>query len=220
MPRCTTPAGADVTMDTMTRPDRATFRLPTVALFVPVLLFFCIAPLATAGGAWALLFAVPALAVAWVIITRTSVTPDRLTAHGLLGSRRMSWTDLDRLEFKDSRWAIAVALDGRRLRLPMVRPRDLPRLTAVSGGGLHLGDDAPAEDQGSSAEATGPAADPAPTTQAAESSAESSDPDTDRTHPEPADRPPQADRPAATTRPGVDEDPDLDVIARPAQPRI
>jgi Bacterial PH domain len=137
------PAEPDVTMDTMPRSDRATFRLPAVALFVPALLFFCIAPLATAGGWWALLFVVPVAALAWVLITRTTATEDRMTAHGLLGSRRMSWTDLDQLEFTDSRWAIAVAQDGRRLRLPMVRPRDLPRLTAVAGGTLRLGEDAP-----------------------------------------------------------------------------
>ncbi len=143
-------------MDGMARTDRATFRLPAVALFVPVLLFFCIAPLATSGGWWASLFLVPVAALAWVLLTRTTVTPDRVTAHGLLGSRRMAWTDLDRLEFQDSRWAIAVAHDGRRLRLPMVRPRDLPRLAAVAGGSLRLGEDAPAPD-----EATGePAADP------------------------------------------------------------
>jgi len=134
-------------MDGMPRTDRATFRLPAVALFVPALLFFCIAPLATSGGWWALFFVVPLAALAWVLLTRTTVTPVRVSAHGLLGSRRMDWTDLDRLEFQDSRWAIAVALDGRRLRLPMVRPRDLPRLAAVSGGSLRLGEDAPAPDE-------------------------------------------------------------------------
>ena len=120
-------------------PDRATFRLPAAALLVPVLLAFCIAPLATAGGGWAVLFVVPVVALVWVIITRTTVTPTRVTAHGLFGSRGMAWTDLDGLEFQDSRWAVAVGLDGRRLRLPMVRPRDLPRLAAVSGGSLRLG---------------------------------------------------------------------------------
>ena len=69
-----------------------------------------------------------------------------MTAHGLLGAKRMTWSDMDGLEFRDSRWAIAVGTDGRRLRLPMVRPRDLPALTSVSGGSLLLGDDAPADE--------------------------------------------------------------------------
>ena len=34
-------------MDVMARPDRATFRLPAAALFLPVLLFLCATPLAT-----------------------------------------------------------------------------------------------------------------------------------------------------------------------------
>ena len=95
-------------------------------------------PLATAGGAWAVLFVVPVIALVWVIITRTTATPARVTAHGLLGSSGMAWADLDRLEFQDSRWAVAVGTGGKRLRLPMVRPRDLPRLVAVSGGSLNL----------------------------------------------------------------------------------
>ncbi len=129
-------------MDVMSRPDRAVFRLPAVALFLPILLFFCITPLATAGPWWGVLFAVPAGALVWVLIARTTATPTGVTAHGLLGSKKMAWSDMDGLEFRDSRWAIAVGTDGRRLRLPMVRPRDLPALTAVSGGSLLLGADA------------------------------------------------------------------------------
>jgi hypothetical protein len=128
-------------MDVMSRPDRAVFRLPVAALFVPVLILFCITPLATVAPWWGVLFAVPLGAVAWVIVTRTTANSERVTAHGLLGAKRMDWTDMDGLEFRDSRWAIAVGHDGRRLRLPMVRPRDLPRLTAVSGGSLVLGEE-------------------------------------------------------------------------------
>lgn len=129
-------------MDVMSRPDRAVFRLPAVALFLPILLFFCITPLATAGPWWGVLFAVPAAALVWVLIARTTANTKGVTAHGLLGAKKMAWSDMDGLEFRDSRWAIAVGTDSRRLRLPMVRPRDLPALTAVSGGSLLLGDDA------------------------------------------------------------------------------
>jgi hypothetical protein len=129
-------------MDGMARSDRATFRLPAVALFVPVLLFVCITPLATAGGAWWVLYIVPVLGFGWVLITHTTATADRMTTYGLLGTRKMSWEELDQLELPDARWAIAVGQDGRRLRLPMVRPRDVPRLVAVSGGSLRLGESA------------------------------------------------------------------------------
>ncbi len=78
----------------------------------------------------------PVVALVWVVITRTTATGTRLTTYGLLGRRRMDWTDLDQLEVRDSRWVVAVGNDGRRLRLPMVRPHDLRRLIAVSGGSL------------------------------------------------------------------------------------
>lgn len=156
-------------MDVMSRPDRAVFRLPAAALFLPILLLFCITPLATGAPWWGVLFAVPVGALVWVVITRTTATPVGVTAHGLLGSKRMAWTDMDGLEFRDSRWAIAVGTDGRRLRLPMVRPRDLPLLTSVSGGSLLLGDDAadadadaePAEGAGEPHERVGEADQPA-----------------------------------------------------------
>ena len=130
-------------MDVMSRPDRAVFRLPAASLFLPALLFFCITPLATAGPWFGVLFAVPVGALLWILVTRTSATATGVTVHRVLGAKRMAWPDLDRLEFTDSRWAIAVGTDGRRLRLPMVRPRDIPVLTSVAGGGLLLGADAP-----------------------------------------------------------------------------
>jgi hypothetical protein len=142
------PGGWDVTMDGMARSNRATFRLPAVALFVPVLLFVCITPLATVGGAWWVLYIVPVLAFVWVLITHTTATADRMTTYGLLGTRTMTWEELDQLELPDARWAIAVGQNGRRLRLPMVRPRDVPRLVAVSGGSLRLGDSASEDAEG------------------------------------------------------------------------
>jgi hypothetical protein len=86
----------------------------------------------------------------WVLITHTKATAERMTTYGLLGTRTMTWQELDQLELPDARWAIAVGQDGRRLRLPMVRPRDVPRLVAVSGGSLRLGD--PASDEAGAAE--------------------------------------------------------------------
>jgi hypothetical protein len=137
-------------MDSMSRTDRAVFRLPAAALFVPVIALFLTIPLATLGGAWGLLFVAPVIAVVWMVVTRTTATPERVTAYGLRGARRMAWADLDRLEVNSSRWVVAVGMDGRRLRLPMVRPSDLRRLVAASGGSLNLG--APDDGQPATAE--------------------------------------------------------------------
>ena len=73
-----------------------------------------------------------------VALARTIADRDQVRTRSLLGGHRMAWSDLDRLEFRASSWAIAVGHDGRRMRLPMVRPRDLPRLVAASGGHLDL----------------------------------------------------------------------------------
>jgi hypothetical protein len=90
----------------------------------------------------------------WVVITRTTATGTRLTTYGLLGRRRLNWTDLDRLEVRASRWVVAVGTDGRRLRLPMVRPHDLRQLIAVSGGSLKVGE--PESEQNADPDAAGP----------------------------------------------------------------
>ena len=168
-----------------------TFRLPATALFVPVMLLFLITPLATAGPWWGLFFAVPVGAMAWVLITRTTATSTGVTAHGLLGSRKMAWSQMDGLEFRGPRWAIAIGQDGKRLRLPMVRPRDLPRLAAVSGGSLNLEPPVAAEPPTAAGPAVAPTQDdgtatanPAPDGDVAEPT----DTDAGGTGPEQADR--------------------------------
>ncbi len=136
----------------MSRPERAVFRLPGVALIIPFLLFVCVTPLANAGAAfWLALYVFPAVGLAYILLTRTVADAEMIRTTGLLGSRRITWTELDGLEFHGPRWAIAVGTSGRRFRLPMVRPRDLPRLAEVSGGRLLLGRDAPAEPDSESA---------------------------------------------------------------------
>ncbi len=122
----------------MSRSDRAVFRLPIAALGIPVLAAFCVTPLATAGGGWIWIYVLPVLALLYVVVTRTIADRTGLRTGGPTGFHSMAWTEMDGMEFRGSRWAVAVGLDGRRLPLPMVRPRDLPRLATVSGGHLDL----------------------------------------------------------------------------------
>jgi hypothetical protein len=120
------------------------FRLPGVSLVIPFLLFICVTPLANAGYDWLLaLYALPVAGLIYILITRTVADDELIRTTGLLGPHRVAWSDLDGFEFRGPRWATAVAQDGRRFRLPMVRPRDLPRLAQVSGGRLLIGRDAP-----------------------------------------------------------------------------
>ncbi|RIJ77153.1 PH domain-containing protein [Nakamurella silvestris] len=130
--------------DHNTSTARAVFRLPWSALAIPLLVFMITTPLATALPILNLLFLLPLVALVYVLWTRTVVDAHHLTVYSLRGRRRLPWAELDGLEFRGPRWATAVTMSGDRFRLPMIRPRDLPRLAAVSGGRLLLGADSPA----------------------------------------------------------------------------
>jgi hypothetical protein len=126
----------------MTPVDRAVFRLPGSALFIPILLFVVVTPLA-AASIWTVgLYVIPLLALVYVFWTRTVADLHAITVYDQRGKRRIPWADLDGFEFHGPRWALALLLTGKKVRLPMVRPRDLPRLAEVSGGRLYLGDTA------------------------------------------------------------------------------
>lgn len=121
------------------RPKKAVFHLPWSAVWLPLVVFVCSTPLATVGPAWTSVYALTLFAVVLVVLTRTSADAERVKTWWLLRSNTMAWTDLDRLEFAGQRWAVAVSQSGRRLRLPSVRPRDVPRLISVTGSALTLG---------------------------------------------------------------------------------
>jgi hypothetical protein len=129
-----------------------------VSLLIPFLLFICVTPLANAGPKfWLGLYVLPVLGLAYVLVTRTSADGATIRTSGLFGGTRIPWSDLDRFEFSGPRWAVAVTSGGRRVRLPMVRPRDLPQLASVSGGRLFLG--VQASENAENAGATGPDSD-------------------------------------------------------------
>ena len=144
----THPRGADSAgwlqgrMRTVSQSEREVFRLPFSALLLPVLLFLTSAPLASASVWTVWLFAVPVLALVYIIWTKTVAQPALITVYDHTGRHRLEWEDVSGFEFSGPRWALAVLRNGERRRLPMVRPRDLPRLAEASGGRLRLSDEA------------------------------------------------------------------------------
>lgn len=80
------------------------------------------------------LLLIPAAISVWIIRLRTVADADGVTARGLLGSRRISWSQIDGLRFTKSSWARAHLTDGSEVRLPAVTFGTLPRLAEVSGG--------------------------------------------------------------------------------------
>jgi len=126
--------------------NRAVFRLPAVSFLLPFLGFVAVTPLANAGAhIFLMLYVLPLLGLIYIVITRTVADEHVIKSSGFLGFKKIRWSELDGFEFRGPRWATAVALDGRRMPMPMVRPRDLPRLAVVSGGRLLIGKDAPAQ---------------------------------------------------------------------------
>jgi hypothetical protein len=111
------------------RPTRA-------ALLAVLLLAVCVIPLATASW-WLLgLFAVPALALAWVQRAGVDIDPAGVTVRALLGRRRIDWSDVAGVRAGNRGDLWLVLTTGRRLRLPTARARHLPLIAAASGGRL------------------------------------------------------------------------------------
>lgn len=127
----------------MASPRREVFRLPGIALIFPALLWFCVVPLASLGNWWLLMYLVPVMGLAWILLTRTEADADGLRVGTLRGRQSLGWDTIEHLELDGPRWLVAVQINGRRTRLPMVLPRDLPRLSTASGGALdfHLPDE-------------------------------------------------------------------------------
>ena len=80
------------------------------------------------------LFVIPIVLSALIVRLRTTADDESVTARSLLGSRTVSWDDVEGLEFVKGYWARARLRDGGKLRLPAVTFSTLPQLAQVSGG--------------------------------------------------------------------------------------
>jgi hypothetical protein len=131
---------------------RATFRRPLTALIGVFGLTVCVTPVAFGAPGLQVLYLVPLGVALWLVRTRTVVDRDTMVAHRVVGSRRITWSELHGLRIDDRSRVWAVLHDGEEVGLPAVRARDLPLLAALSGGRLPdplaaSGDQAASEDQ-------------------------------------------------------------------------
>ena len=104
------------------------------ALLPAVVGFVLVIPLAGVT-LWALLLLVlPAAAVAWVLRVGVDLSDAGVTARSLVGSRTVGWPELSGIRVGDrgDLWLVTTA--GTQVRLPVVRTRDLPQLSALSDG--------------------------------------------------------------------------------------
>ncbi|MGC4932893.1 PH domain-containing protein [Gordonia sp. DT30] len=111
------------------------FKLSRLAYFAVPATFLVALFIAGANVAWfGWTFVVPVLLAVWIWRIKTVVTQNGLRAVGTFGTREVVWPEIDGLQF--SRWGPvrAVLADGGRVRLPAITFRDMPRLSAASGG--------------------------------------------------------------------------------------
>ncbi len=104
------------------------------ALLPVLFLCFCVLPLAAATPWLLLLLAVPATLAAWVVRVGVDVGDDGMTVRSLAGERTVGWPELAgiRVGPRGDLWLVTTA--DTEVRLPVLRARDLPRLSALSGG--------------------------------------------------------------------------------------
>jgi hypothetical protein len=116
----------------------ARLRTSRTALLPVALLTLCMLPLAAVSGWTLLLLLVPAVIAAWVVRVGVDIGDDGLTVRSLLGQRQVPWTRLAgiRVAPRGDLWLVTTA--RTEVRLPVMRARDLPRLSALSGGRLEV----------------------------------------------------------------------------------
>jgi len=77
---------------------------------------------------------IPILTSVAIVRLRTVADRDAVTARTLIGSRTVSWDDIEGLRFTKGKWARARLRSDEDMVLPAVTFATLPLLTAVSGG--------------------------------------------------------------------------------------
>ena len=109
-------------------------RMSRTALLPVVLLLLCAVPLASAASWTPVVLLVPVLVTAWVLRVGVDVDDDAITVRSLVGRRRVPWSELSgiRVGRRNDLWLVTTG--ATEVRLPVLRARDLPRLSSASGG--------------------------------------------------------------------------------------
>jgi PH (Pleckstrin Homology) domain-containing protein len=104
------------------------------ALLPVVLLLVCAVPL-TAASPWAVLvLLLPLAAAAWVLRVGVDVDDTGITVRSVVGRRTVAWSQLAGIRVGDRSRLWLVTTVGTEVALPVLRARDLPRLSELSDG--------------------------------------------------------------------------------------
>ena len=120
----------------MTDSPTATFRPPLTGLIAVFGLTVCVTPVAFGAPGLQALYLLPLGVLVWLIRTRTEAGPEQVVAQRVLGTRSVTWSELEGLRVDERSRVWAVLRGGEEVGLPAVRARDLPVLAKVSQGRL------------------------------------------------------------------------------------
>ncbi|WP_242455927.1 PH domain-containing protein [Mycolicibacterium sp. P1-18] len=110
-------------------------RISPMAHFAVAIFTLGLTAVVLANPTWfTVLLILPVVASLAIARYRTTADRDTVTARTLIGSRTVSWEDVDGLRFDRSAWASAHLKDGSDVRLPAVTFATLPELTAATDG--------------------------------------------------------------------------------------
>jgi len=104
------------------------------ALVPVVFLAICIVPLAAATPWLLVLLLLPVLVAAWVLRVGVDVGDEGMTVRSLAGERAVPWSEVAGIRVAERGDLWLVTTRGTEVKLPVLRARDLPRLSQLSGG--------------------------------------------------------------------------------------
>jgi hypothetical protein len=116
----------------------ARLRMSRTALLPVAFLALCVVPLATVTTWTLVLLLIPLAVAAWVLRVGVDIGDDGLTVRSLAGQRTVAWSELVGIRVGRAGDLWLVTTGGTEVRLPVMRPRDLPRLAALSGGRIDV----------------------------------------------------------------------------------
>jgi hypothetical protein len=112
----------------------ARLRMSRTALVPVLLLAICCIPLATVSAWTLLVLLVPLALAAWVLRVGVDLGDEGMTVRSLAGERALPWSEIAGIRVAPRGELWVVTTHGTEVRLPVLRARDLPRLSALSGG--------------------------------------------------------------------------------------
>jgi hypothetical protein len=112
----------------------ARVRMSRTALLPVVLLAICLLPLAALSPWLLVVLVLPVTLAAWVLRVGVDLSDQAVTVRSLLAERSVPWERVTGIRVAEDGALWLVTTAGTQLRMPVLRPRDLPRISELTNG--------------------------------------------------------------------------------------